>query len=308
MASALSDTHRPPAASRRAERLQVDVGSLSAGNTVTVNYTDTATSTPHTITLVRVDDPSLLPLSNDATAAIRTTRSIGIDFSGGMAAAIAQINAAIGSRRSWWPPIRPARLLRVLDDGASTATVNAVTATTTATSLTGGTAAAILHRRRRLLYRRDHGARLAERRLCRPHRRQCRARRRSLQAGALSGRHRRRRQHAAGFHLPAAHFGEPDSSRRMPASAAPTRRSPARSANYLRQVMSQQGEAASAADNLKQGQDVVLSNAAAALQRQRRRQHRPGNGQPAQSAECLCRQCARAVDGAPTCSTTLLKM
>ena len=30
--------------------------------------------------------------------------------------------------------------------------------------------------------------------------------------------------------------------------------------NYLRQVLTQQGEAASAADNLKQGQDVVLSN------------------------------------------------
>ena len=30
--------------------------------------------------------------------------------------------------------------------------------------------------------------------------------------------------------------------------------------NYLRQALSQQGEAASAADNLKQGQDVVLSN------------------------------------------------
>ena len=72
----------------------VDVGNLSAGNTVTINYTDTATSTPHTITLVRVDDPSALPLSNTATATANDT-VFGINFSGGMGSVVTQINAAL---------------------------------------------------------------------------------------------------------------------------------------------------------------------------------------------------------------------
>ena len=72
----------------------VDVGDAQAGNTVSITYTDTATNTQHQITLIRVDDPSALPLSNTATADPNDT-VFGIDFSGGMASVITQINAAL---------------------------------------------------------------------------------------------------------------------------------------------------------------------------------------------------------------------
>ena len=66
---------------------------------------------------------------------------------------------------------------------------------------------------------------------------------------------------------------------------------------FMRQVISQQGEAAEAAANLKQGQDVVFN----ALQ-QRFNDSAAVNideemAQPAQPAECLRRQRARADDG-----------
>jgi flagellar hook-associated protein 1 FlgK len=139
MSSALSD--RTIAGSTTSVGSQsgfyVDIGSLLSGNKITVNYTDTATNTQHTVTLVRVDDPRVLPLSGSATANTGD-RVVGIDFSGGFASAIAQISAALG----------PAGLqvsnpsgttLRVLDSGAGgKVTLNALSATTTMTSLANG--------------------------------------------------------------------------------------------------------------------------------------------------------------------------
>ena len=70
MASALSNktTAGAPVTSGLQSGFQVDMSGLSAGNNITVNYTDSLTNTPRTITLVRVDDASVLPLSNDAAA------------------------------------------------------------------------------------------------------------------------------------------------------------------------------------------------------------------------------------------------
>src|SRR5947209_4717614 len=45
----------------------VDIGSLLAGNTVNLAYTNSATNTQRQITLMRVDDPSALPLAPTAT-------------------------------------------------------------------------------------------------------------------------------------------------------------------------------------------------------------------------------------------------
>src|SRR6476646_73808 len=255
MASALSDT--TTAGSPVAGGFQVDVGSLSAGNTVTINYTDTATSTARTITLVRVDDPSLLPLSNDATAATGDT-VYGIDFSGGMAAAVAQINAAIGS--AGLVASNPSgALLRVVDDGTSTATVNAVSATTTATALTGGTA---------LPFFTDGGGSYTGAITAL-----------GSQSIGLAGRIAVNASPAADpsklvlyqAGTAAGDSTRPDFIYRQLTSASLTfspdggigsANAPFTGSigNYLRQALSQQGEAASAADNLKQGQDVVLSN------------------------------------------------
>src|SRR6185437_15626674 len=129
MASGLSDTTTPGTAATSGAQsgFDVDVGSLSAGNTVSITYTDTATSTQRQLTLMRVDDPAALPLSNTATANPNDT-VVGVDFSGGMASVISQINAAIGS--TGMTTSNPSgTTLRILDDGAAnTVDVNAVSA------------------------------------------------------------------------------------------------------------------------------------------------------------------------------------
>jgi flagellar hook-associated protein 1 FlgK len=117
----------------------VDLSGLIAGNSVKLTYTDNTTNTQHTITLMRVDDPAALPLPNSATAA-PNDRVFGIDFSGGMASVLNQIsNAFAATPLSFSNP--SGSTLRVLDDGAANnIDVNAVSATKTVTSLTGGTA------------------------------------------------------------------------------------------------------------------------------------------------------------------------
>ena len=65
---------------------------------------------------MRVDDPSVLPLSDSATAN-PNDKVVGVDFSGGMASVVAQINSALGSTGLQFS--NPAgTTLRVLDDGA----------------------------------------------------------------------------------------------------------------------------------------------------------------------------------------------
>lgn len=139
MSSALSDrTSVGTSASVGSQNgFDVDIGSLLSGNKITVTYTDTTTNTQRTVTLVRVDDPRVLPLSNSVTPAAGD-KVVGIDFSAGFASAIAQISSALG----------PAGLqvsnpsgttLRVLDSGAGgKVTLNALSATTTVSSLANG--------------------------------------------------------------------------------------------------------------------------------------------------------------------------
>jgi len=141
MSSALSDTTTPGTAATVGPQsgFDVDIGSLSAGNTITLTYTDTATNTQRQLTLMRVNDPSVLPLS-DKTTPNPNDKVVGIDFSGGMASVLAQINTALGA--TGMTASNPSgTTLRILDDGAAnTVKVNAVSTTTTATSVTGGVA------------------------------------------------------------------------------------------------------------------------------------------------------------------------
>jgi flagellar hook-associated protein 1 len=141
MSSALSDTQTDgtPAGASPPDGFDIDTGSLLNGNSVKITYTDNTTSTQHTITLVRVDDPSALPLSNTDTADPNDT-VYGIDFSGGMASVVSQVNAAIGSTNM--VASNPSgNTLEIVDDGApNLVDVNSVTSTNTATSLTGGSA------------------------------------------------------------------------------------------------------------------------------------------------------------------------
>ena len=116
---------------------EVDIGSLLSGNSVDLTYTDTATNTPHKVTIVRVDDPSALPLSNDATANANDT-VVGVYFGNGVASAVAQINSALGSTGLQFSN-PTGTTLRALDDGSvNKIDINAMSTTTTLTSLTGG--------------------------------------------------------------------------------------------------------------------------------------------------------------------------
>ena len=260
MAQALSDktTTGAPVSSPPQNGFSVDVGNLSAGNTVTINYTDTATSTPHTITLVRVDDPSALPLSNTATATANDT-VFGIDFSGGMGSVVTQINAALTG--TGMTASNSGTVLQILDDGAAnTVDVSSMSATSTVTSLAGGTAELPLF---------TDGA--------------------NPYTGVITGTGPESRGLAARISVNPAVISDPstlityqtgtpagDSTRPdfilqqltnasltfSPNTGIGTVSAPFTGSltTYLRQVISQQGEAASSANNLKQGQDVVLNS------------------------------------------------
>jgi flagellar hook-associated protein 1 FlgK len=115
----------------------VDIGSLLAGNTIDLTYTPTPGGTPQKVTIIRVDDPNILPLPDTATPNANDT-VIGVDFSGGMASILAQINSALGSTGLQFT--NPSgNTLRMLDDGAGgKVDANALSATATMTSLTSG--------------------------------------------------------------------------------------------------------------------------------------------------------------------------
>ena len=140
MASALSNTTASGTAVTSGVQtgFDVDISGLSAGNTITINYTDGLTNTPRTLTLMRVDDPNALPLSNSATANPNDT-VFGIDFSGGMTTVYGQIASAISS--TGMVASNPSgTTLRILDDGpGNIVNVTGVSTTKTATSMANGT-------------------------------------------------------------------------------------------------------------------------------------------------------------------------
>ncbi|KZM48087.1 flagellar hook-associated protein FlgK [Labrenzia sp. OB1] len=77
------------------EGFDLDVSALQPGNTISLEYTDAA-GDAQTVTLVAVDDPTLLPLDNSATANPNDT-VFGIDISSGLPATyITNITAALG--------------------------------------------------------------------------------------------------------------------------------------------------------------------------------------------------------------------
>ncbi len=261
MASALSDkTTDGTAVTAGAQAgFDVDIGSLSAGNTITVNYTDVGTGTSHTMTLVRVDDPSVLPLSNSATADPNDT-VVGIDFSGGIASVITQINTAFaGTGMTASNP--SGTTLEILDDGAAnTVNVDAVSTTRTVSSLAGGSA--------ELPFFTDGSA--------------------TPYTGAITTLGSQSIGLAGRIAVNAALVADPsklvlyasgtavgDSTRPdflyqqltatsltyAPDTGIGTTASPFSGSlsTFLRQVISQQGEAANSAQNLKQGQDVVVN-------------------------------------------------
>jgi flagellar hook-associated protein 1 len=237
----------------------IDVGGLSAGNVIRIAYTDNATNTLRHVSIIRVEDPNALPLSNAATDD-PNDRVVGIDFSGGLASAVAQLNAALGA--AGIQVSNPAgTTLRFLDDGASNKIdMNALSAVQTATTLTGGSAELPMFVDASTPY-----------------------------TGVVSASSSQRVGFAGRIVVNAALLADPSrlvvfKTAPLTASGDPTRPlflydrlnsavlefapqsgigtvdSPFSGSlpSFLRQIMSQQGEAAAAAENLQRGQDVVV--------------------------------------------------
>ncbi|MBI3705001.1 MAG: flagellar hook-associated protein FlgK [Rhizobiales bacterium] len=261
MASSLSDktTAGQAASSGLQNGFAIDIGGLSAGNTITINYSDSLTHTARTITLMRVDDPSALPLSDSATTN-PNDKVYGIDFSGGIGGILGQINGVLASTGMVASSVS-GTTIQVLDDGAGNIVdVNSLSTTTTTTSLTGGSSEVPFFTDGSQYY-----------------------------TGAITGLGAQSIGLAGRIAVNSALVADPsklivyqagtaagdgtrpdfifrqltDSSLQFsPATGIGTSSAPFSGSitTYLRQVISQQGEAADAANNLKQGQDVVLNS------------------------------------------------
>ncbi len=138
MATALSNTTTAGTAVSVAgpkAGFDLDLSNVLPGNTINLTYTDSATNTQHQLSIVRVDDPAALPLSNAGSNP--NNQVLGINFSGGMASVVSQLNAALGSSNLQFSNTSGSTL-RVLDNGSGAVTVNAASVTTTASSLANG--------------------------------------------------------------------------------------------------------------------------------------------------------------------------
>jgi len=118
-----------------ASGFEIDTAALLPGNSMTLTYT--VGGVPNTVTIVRVEDPATLPLTNAATADPNDT-VIGINFNQPMAAVVAALQAALPLEVVVSNP--SGEVIRFLDDGlAATSDINALSATVTPAGLTDGT-------------------------------------------------------------------------------------------------------------------------------------------------------------------------
>jgi flagellar hook-associated protein 1 FlgK len=132
LASSLSDiTTAGTAVTGPPAGFAVNTSNVLPGNTVNLTYTDTATNTQHQISIVNVTDPAALPLQNGANP---DPLLVGVNFSLGMASAVSQLNTALGGLGLQFS--NSGSTLNLL--GSPAATVNAASTTTTVTSLTSG--------------------------------------------------------------------------------------------------------------------------------------------------------------------------
>jgi flagellar hook-associated protein 1 FlgK len=235
----------------------IDVGSLSAGNSVNVAYTDIATGTQHEMTFVRVDDPSALPLPNTATINPNDT-VVGIDFSGGMSSVVTQINAALGGTAM--AASNPSgTTLQILDDGTATTTVDSLTATSTVTSLTGSVELPFfvdgsVPYTGAITAAGSQSVGFAGRMTVNSSLVSDPSPLVNYQTGTTAG-DGTRPNFIYDQLVSSTHYYDPSSG--VGTTSAPFSST---AGTYLSQIMSQQGEAASSASNLKKGQDVVLSS------------------------------------------------
>jgi flagellar hook-associated protein 1 len=132
LASSLSDiTTAGAAVTGPPAGVAVNTSNVLPGNTINLTYTDTATNTQHQISIVNVTDPNALPLQNGANP---NPLLVGINFSLGTASAVSQLNTALGGLGLQFS--NTGSTVNLLSSAA--ATVNSASTTTTVTSLTSG--------------------------------------------------------------------------------------------------------------------------------------------------------------------------
>lgn len=265
MSSALSDKTTNGAAAPASVAPQagfdLDLTGMQSGNVIHVTYKDNTTGATHNLSIVRVDDPSVLPLGNNATLD-PNDQVLGVNFSAGMGSVISQLNAALGTSANLQFSNPSGSTLRVLDDGApNRSDVTAASVTTTISSLTSGNVQLPLFT--------DNGA---------PY------------TGAITANGSQQTGLAARISINTALLGDPSRSiiystspltaagdtsrsdfiltqlssgtyRYSPQTGIGTTGAPFTGTltNFARQFISQQGEAANAAKQLADGQDVVLN-------------------------------------------------
>lgn len=136
MSSMLSDktTAGTAVSAGSANGFNLDLSGLQNGNTINLTYTD-ANNVQRKLSLVRVNDPSVLPLGNNVTPD-PSDQVIGIDFSGGMSSVASQLNAILGGAHLQFSA--SGTTLQAMDDGTGLAKINAASVTATMSSASNG--------------------------------------------------------------------------------------------------------------------------------------------------------------------------
>ena len=137
LALALStvNTAGAPVTSGASAGFDADISTMVPGDRISLDVIDTVTSNTQTYTFIRVDDPSQLPLQASVTADPNDL-VFGIDFSGGLTAAVAAMDTAVGANVSL--TLSAGTNLVALDDGVPNLTdIGALNVRTVATGLTG---------------------------------------------------------------------------------------------------------------------------------------------------------------------------
>ena len=132
LASALSDTD--VASTPVTGGFDLDISGLQSGNSIALSYVDSAGKS-HKVSIIRVEDATKLPLSNDTTAD-PNDEVIGISFAGGVAGAKTSLQSqldSIGAGLSVNAGTNGALRLTA----ASPASVTSLSARVTTTALTG---------------------------------------------------------------------------------------------------------------------------------------------------------------------------
>jgi flagellar hook-associated protein 1 FlgK len=132
MSQALSNqtTAGTPAGSGSQTGYSVGIGAVIPGNSLQLTYTD-ASNNLHTITIESLGTGGTLPLQ----PANSNNQVIGVNFSGGINSVVSQLNTALGTNLQF---SNSSGALQVVNAASRGNVVNSLSATTTVTSLTSG--------------------------------------------------------------------------------------------------------------------------------------------------------------------------